>query len=76
MKKKLLLITILLPLLLVGCGLFEEDKQCTNVRILFNNELISVDVDTITTYEGRAKIKDINGKIYITGWDNILMTNE
>lgn len=80
MRKKLIISTILLSLLLTGCGnrqLLDTNWTFTKAKIVFNGEIIEIELASWKDYDDTSiQLVDKDGKVYLTDVKNVLLTNE
>ena len=80
MKKKLIATSILLSLLLTGCGnrqVFDTNWTFTKAKINFAGEIIEIELKSWKDYEDTTiRLIDKDGKVYLTDVKNVLLTNE
>lgn len=83
MKKKIITLILLLlcsSLLFTGCNsnrkIFSTTEKFTKAIILFNDEVIEVNVKEWSSSYGTVTLYDENGIVYVTSINNILITNK
>lgn len=78
MKKLLVTSMILSTLLFTGCNIkiTSPSEKMTKATILFNGDIIEVDIDKWSSSNGTFYLYDKDGKVYITSAINVLITNK